>query len=122
MVSKTAKPPGLASRSGSELHCLAASAVRQDSAPAPIFQAEANARDAVAEMIGRGARFEITRQPGRETSFLWSLHGDDRDRDKCRAIIADAKAQNAVYWQASSQRSANTPEGRRDDGCARISG
>jgi hypothetical protein len=90
MASERTKPPGLASQGGSELHCLAADAVRVDTATLAKFQA----RRAVGEAIACGARFIPTSR-----DFLWETD-PGANRSRIRAIIADAKASSADYWRA----------------------
>jgi hypothetical protein len=60
---------------------------------------QAAAHRAVREMLANGARFKILRREGREDSFIYELP-DGGDRERCRAVVQDAKERGGAYWRA----------------------
>lgn len=104
MAPSKTKPAPLRTGTGSGLHCLAADAVRIDTAAFVNFQIQTAGRRAVAEAVACGARFILT---GRD--FLWeSTPGADRSR--IREIISDAKTES-VRWRAFCAAVAETARG-----------
>jgi hypothetical protein len=61
--------------------------------------AQSDARRAVEEMVANGAQFTVTRREDGTPSFLWELRTGG-NKSRCRALVADAKAQSALYWRS----------------------
>jgi hypothetical protein len=60
------------------------------------------ARRAVVEMLANGAVFHVPRRADSLQSFTYELRGGG-DRQRCRAIIRDAKEAGGEFWAAFVQ-------------------